>query len=109
MVPKRGTLWTCMKYGTKLYIAFVSIAATSVLLALAIVYFETRRQLLDELRSKVKSIAATTAVLIDGNLVHTIQTRQDESPPAYIKLRNELRRARSANRRDWKRGLRAEN
>ena len=46
------------------------------------------------------SIATTAAALINGDPQMQVRTRADESSPEYMKLRDELRRVRDANRRD---------
>jgi adenylate cyclase len=74
-------------------------AFISILLALGINYAKTRELFLQELRSTVMSMAATTASFIDGDVLKTIKTRQDETTPAYEKIKAQLFKVRVANRR----------
>ncbi|MFI5333784.1 MAG: adenylate/guanylate cyclase domain-containing protein [Chlamydiales bacterium] len=91
-----------MRYRTKLYLSLLGITFASVLLALGVVYHESNKEFLREYDSKVLSIAATTAALLDGSGVDALPTFSssvDESRPEYLKLRKELRKVRDANRR----------
>ncbi len=88
-----------MKYRTKLYLSFVCVTVVSVLLALAIAYYKTRKQLFQEHRSKVESVAATSAPFIDGNALKNIQTKADESSPTYLRIKKQLQEIRNINRR----------
>jgi len=89
-----------MKYRTKLYLAFIGIALFSTVLALGIVYFETKSFLFKELQSKVVSVAMTTAAFVDPELLKQVQGRKDEGSPAFLQMQQFLRKARDANRRD---------
>lgn len=89
-----------MKYRTKLYLAFIGIALFSTVLALGIVYFETKNFLFKELQSKIVSVAATTAAFTDPELLKQIRGRKDEGSPAFLQMQQFLRKARDANRRD---------
>jgi adenylate cyclase len=89
-----------MKYRTKLYIAFLGIALGSTLLALLVSYHATKNQLLRQIHSKVMTVAATTAALLDANLLKHIQTKEDENSLNYHMVKAELLRARDANRRE---------
>lgn len=88
-----------MKYRAKLYLYFLIVAISSISIALFILYYETRKQLYTEMRSKVASIAATTASLVDGDLFNEIQTQEDENTASYKVLKRQLQEARTANRR----------
>jgi len=89
-----------MRYLTKLFLALIFLSFFSILLALGVVYQETKIQFLKEYSSKVLSIAATTASFLNGDEVEKIRTRADADTPLYTKLREELEKARDANRRD---------
>lgn len=89
-----------MKYRTKLYIALVATAVVSTALGLGIAYVQVRAYFLEELRSKVMSIAASTAASVDGDLLNTIQTQKDEGSANYKIIQKKLRAIRDANRRD---------
>jgi len=88
-----------MKFRTKLLIVFLAVALLSNGLAMVLMYSLSKHYLFESFRSKVLTVADTTAALIDGDLHREIRTRGDESSPAYLKLKDQLRRARDANRR----------
>lgn len=88
-----------MKYRTKLYCAFLSVAGMSTLLALGVVYGEGQDFIFHEMQSKVLSIASTAASSLDPELLKQVKTRSDENSPAYKTLVEQLRKARDANRR----------
>lgn len=89
-----------MRYRTKLYLALIFIAVVSSSAGLGIMYVEARRFVWEELRSKAITVAATTAAFLDGDSIKLILSRSDENSPAYIKIRDQLRKARDVNRRD---------
>jgi adenylate cyclase len=89
-----------MKYRLKLYLAFVGVALISAVLALTIVYKTTQQQLFVQMRTKVASIAATAAVLIDPELLKTIHTERDLNSPNYIASQKQLRKITDANQRE---------
>lgn len=89
-----------MRYRTKLYLALIFIAVVSSSVGLTIMYIEARRFVWEELRSKAVTVAATTASFLNPEAIKLIQSRADENSPAYIEVRNQLRKARDANRRD---------
>ncbi len=88
-----------MRYRTKLYLSLLGVTFASVLLALFIVYRETNKEFMREYNSKVLSIAATTAAFLDGDTIKTIVAEEDENRAEYLKIREQLRRVRDANRR----------
>ncbi len=88
-----------MKYRTKLRIAFVCTGIVINVLSLVTIYKISHRYLLDEFRSKVLSIATTTATLIDGDEHTQIKSVDDESSPRYTAIRSALRRVRDENRK----------
>lgn len=89
-----------MKYRTKLYIALVGISLACTLLATVVLYAQTKQLLFETLRSEALSIAASTASQINGDLLKNIQSPKDQDSSNYIAVRNQLRKARDANRRD---------
>lgn len=89
-----------MRYRTKLYLALIIISFVSSGFGLWIMYTEATKFVWIELRAKALTVAATTAALIDPELLKQIHTRADEGSQAYITVQNELRRARDANRRE---------
>ena len=88
-----------MNYRTKLYLSFISVTVVSVVLGLAIAYFKIRKQLFQQHRSKVKSIAATAAPFINSDLLENLHGPSDENSAAYIELKNQLQGIRDINRR----------
>jgi len=88
-----------MKYRTKLFVAFVTIAFTSSVLSLLITEIETKKFFFKEFQSKAISIAASVASQLDGNLVKQIKIESDEKLPAYAQIREQLKKFRDANRR----------
>jgi adenylate cyclase len=88
-----------MRYRTKLTLMFVGGVLLSNALLFTLLYTRSRDLLMAEARSKVMSIAATTAALLDGEQHKRIQSRDDERTPAFAELEDKLRRARNANRR----------
>lgn len=89
-----------MRYRTKLYLALLTISFVSIVLALGVVYNETKKQFLKEYSSKVLSIAATAAAFIDGDSLVKINGKEDIELPEYAKMRRQLQKARNANRRN---------
>jgi hypothetical protein len=88
-----------MRYRTKLTLMFVGGVLLSNALLFALLYTRSRDLLMAEARSKVMSIAATTAALLDGDAHKQVVSREDEKTPAYADLERKLRKARDANRR----------
>lgn len=88
-----------MKYRTKLYVALLGTAIVCVVLGLGIAYYQVRTFLLEELRSKVMSIAAATAASLDEKRLKTIQSPHDQTSENYKIIQKELRAIRDANRR----------
>ncbi len=89
-----------MRYRTKLYLALMVISFLSSGFGLWIMYTKATQFVWVELKSKALTVVATTAALIDAELLKQIHTRADENSQAYITIQNELRRARDANRRE---------
>lgn len=88
-----------MRYRTKLTILIVGGMLLSNGLLFAFLYSRARQLLMEEQRSKVLSIASTTAALLDPENHKQISQRDDEKLPAYQQAERRLRAARNANRR----------
>ena len=87
-----------MRYRTKLYIAALSVSIVSSCLALVIVEGLTRRYLFKFLQINVASVAGTTAVAINGDLLKEIRVAADQEKPAFAQIQTLLRKARDINR-----------
>lgn len=88
-----------MKYTIKLYISLVATAIISTALALTIYLTQARYSLFREIQSKVIAIASTTSAAINGDQLRALHAMPDENSPAYILIRDNLRKVRNANRR----------
>ncbi len=86
-----------MKYRTKLTLLLVALALVSNGVLVMISYRLTRRLVINEMNSKVLSIAATASSFIDGDLHKQIRTRDDEHSEAYHTLAGQLRQVRDIN------------
>lgn len=89
-----------MRYRTRLTLMIVTLAVISNGVLLAISYRAARRMLVEEIESKVLSIAATAGAFIDGDLHQQIKEPEDQDSEAYRELESQFRQARDANRRD---------
>lgn len=82
-------------------IAFCSLLSTG--LALSVVYWQFRSMLFNEIRNKAMSVAATTAVLLDGDdhqaIINESDSKKAKALPAYGKAKSELRKVREANKK----------
>jgi adenylate cyclase len=90
-----------MKYRNKLYASMVGISLASVAAGLGIGFWDFQRLLLRTERTKALTVAATTAALLDADLLKKVQGKEDESSEAYLEIKKELQKARNANRRDF--------
>lgn len=88
-----------MRYRTKLLIIFLAVAFVTNGISLLVMERLALHYLYDGYRAKLLSITASIAVMLDGDLLQQVQSRNDETLPAYTHLRETLRRARDANRR----------
>ena len=88
-----------MKFRAKLICVLLAVAVLTNSVSMAVMYGIARRCLLESFTSKVLSIAATGASMLDGDLHRNIRTRADEGSTSYQALRQQLRRARAPNRR----------
>jgi len=89
-----------MKYRTKLYISLIAVAFASIVLGLVIFSTETEKLVLQLLRSRSLSIAATAAVQIDPELVERVNRIKSSKNPDFVALRDELRTLMKANQRN---------
>ncbi len=88
-----------MRFRNKLLILMVSLTLVSNGVLLGVTAWRSKSLLLEEIRSKVLSIAATTSKLVGAQEHESITTRQDMDGAAYGKLEALLRTVRDANRR----------
>ena len=88
-----------MSYKTKLLIVFLGVAVITNAISLTVMDRLSVHYLYDGYRAKLLSITATTATMLDGDLLRTIQSRNDENTPGWTELRDTLRRVRNTNRR----------
>jgi adenylate cyclase len=86
-------------YRTKLLLIFVAVALITNGISLTVMDKLSSHYLYQGYRDKMLSITASTATMLDGDLLKGIQTRSDESTPAYTRLHDTLKRVRDANRR----------
>ncbi len=89
-----------MKYRTKLYISLVAVSVAGILLSLVIFSTETEKFIFNMLKSRSLSIAATTAAIVDPELIEESKSITSTTDPLYIKIQNKLRRILNANRRE---------
>ncbi len=89
-----------MKYRTKLYLFFLAVCCVGLATAFSIMVTGGYRALFREIQSNAISIAATTAVHLNGDLVEQIKGLEDEQKPAYQEVRQFLRKSRDANRNE---------
>jgi len=88
-----------VSYKTKLLIVFLGVAVITNAISLTVMDRLSVHYLYDGYRAKLLSITATTATMLDGDLLRTIQSRNDENTPGWTELRDTLRRVRNTNRR----------
>ncbi len=88
-----------MRYRNKLYLSLAGTAFVSSLCGFGVLFYEFRHHAFTDEQTKVLTVAATTAALINADLLKEINFREDENTPAYAELKRELIKARDANRR----------
>jgi len=88
-----------VSYRTKLLAIFLGVALVSNAISLIVMERLAETYLYNGYRAKLLSITASVAAMLDGDLLEQVRTRADENSPAYIELKNVLRRVRDANRR----------
>src|SRR5260370_13533795 len=87
-----------MTYGPKLFAMLLAlVAATGGLLTWAN-YVKSTGLLQEEVHRKARSIASTTATLLDPDVIKAILGRSDETRAEYAQLRRQLRAVRDAKR-----------
>jgi len=89
-----------MKYRTKLYLAFVLLVFCTTFVGLSLVYLNERENLIENLHSKVLTVAATSAKIINGDSLETIRTREDVNTPVFQEIVKKMRAILTANRRN---------
>jgi adenylate cyclase len=89
-----------MKYRTKAIVLLMAMVFLTTGISVGILYWNFERLLRDQMGSQILSVAATTAAFLDADLHQGIAAPGDEKSDAYITLRDAIRRARDANRRD---------
>ena len=88
-----------MTYRIKLFILVIALVVISNSLLAWANYRQCDTLLQAEIHRKARSIAATTAALLDPATAAAIRQRSDESRPEYARLQTQLRRVRDLNRR----------
>lgn len=88
-----------LRYRTKIYLSFLIVSTLSALGGISYLYYKASFALKFELRTKVVSVAATTAALIDASAVKELAGNLDMNSSAFRKLQQELLEARDNNRR----------
>lgn len=78
----------------------VGLAVASNGVLVAVTTLRSRTLLMEEIRSKVLSIAATTARMVDAEVHESIRSGADLDGDAYASIETLLRAVRDANRRD---------
>lgn len=89
-----------MKYRTKLYIALVSVASASILLALVVFSAETEKLVFSILKSRSLSISATAAVQLNPELIAKSNRAKSVNDPIFQETVQKLRKILNANRRN---------
>ncbi len=79
----------------------VGISLASVMAGLGVGFWDFQRLLLRTERIKALTVAATTAALLDADLLKQVEGKEEENSEAYLALKKELQKARNANRRDF--------
>jgi len=88
-----------MRFQTKVFFYSLGIALLSSLLATVFIYLPAEKLVFGLMKTSVLSIAATTASLLDASNHEKILTREDQSGEPYLRIEEQLRRVRNANRR----------
>jgi adenylate cyclase len=88
-----------MKYRTKLYLSLAGTASISSLFGFGVLFNEFRDHAFADQQIKSVTVAATTAALLNPELIEQVNTPADEHSATYDKAKEELIKARDANRR----------
>jgi adenylate cyclase len=89
-----------MTYRAKLFAMLLALVAGAGGLLTWANYAKSTGLLQQEVHRKARSIASTTAILLDPDVIRTIRDRSDEASTEYNRIRAQLRAVRDANRRD---------
>jgi adenylate cyclase len=89
-----------MKYRTKLYLSLAGTALISSLSGFAVLFYDFRHHAFIDEQTKVLTVAATTAALINAEPFKSINKRSDQDSDAYNQIKQELIKVRDANRRN---------
>lgn len=89
-----------MTYRTKLFAMLLALVAATGGLLTWTNYVKSNGLLQQEVHRKARSIASTTATLLDPDVIKAIRGRSDETLAEYAQLRAQLRAVRDANRRE---------
>jgi adenylate cyclase len=89
-----------VNFRTKVLVLQVGMAVLTMGVTVVLLAWNFSRMLQERLGSQVLSVAATTAAFLDGDLHNEAVESGDKRSAAYISLRDAIRRARDANRRD---------
>jgi serine phosphatase RsbU (regulator of sigma subunit) len=89
-----------MKFRYKLMVLMVGLAIISNGVLLSVTTLWSRSLLLEEIRSKVLSIASTTARLMDASEHESVKSSADIDGEAFLDMERVLRKVRDANRRE---------
>lgn len=87
-----------MKYRTKLYLALVIVAFSSVMLGFAIFFIQSEKLVYRLIGNRSEAIVATAANLLDPELFGGIKEGTPMDSPEYIHARNILRSLANSNR-----------
>ena len=88
-----------MRFQTKVFLYSLVVALLSSFLAATFIYLPARKLVFGLMQTNVLSIAATTASLLDASEHEKIRTRDDQAGQTYLRIEEQLRNARNANRR----------
>lgn len=88
-----------MRFRTKIYLSILIVSVLSLLGGVFYLFDKASEALKFELRTKVVSVAATAAALIDPKDVVELSNNLSTNNPAFIRLQKELIEARDNNRR----------
>lgn len=87
-----------MKYQTKVYFSFLTVAVVSSALGLSIVYNDSKRRFTQGMRERIIAVSSTTAALLNPETIKEVIEGGTEKTPVFHSLVEELRAARNANR-----------
>jgi adenylate cyclase len=88
-----------LRFRTKIYLSILAVSVLSLLGGVYFLFNKSADALKFELRTKVVSVAATAAALIDPKDVVALSQDLTISNPAFVRLQKELIEARDNNRR----------